>query len=119
MRWGVRRLVVVVIAAFAVFGLHGVAIAAPDGACAEASLHHAHGVEGPEANPAFAGLGASATSDGVAIPLAILIGAFLLLGLRRRWITHPVGLDASAQWPSPSQHGRAPPRRSHLSVWRN
>ena len=115
----VQRAAIVALAAFAVFGLHGVAVAAPSGACAEASLHHSQVADVSESNLVLAGVGVSSHSEGIAIPLAIIIGAFLFLSTRRPWAVAPVGDGAQVRRSTEAQHGRSPPRRTQLSVWRN
>jgi hypothetical protein len=113
-----RRLAVLVIATFAIFGLHGVAIAAPDGACADAARHHVQVIDVADVEVTSAGIGASTVSDGVAIPLAILVSALLVVMIRRSFVTVPV--DAGVRMPRQlrDQPGRSPPLRSRLSVWR-
>lgn len=113
-----RRLAIVVVAAFAVFGLHGVAVAAPDGACAQVARHHGQVIDVSDTALMSAGFGVSTPSNGVAIPLAILVSAFLLAVIRRSWVTVPVdpGIRMSRQ--GFNQPGRSPPPRSQLSVWR-
>jgi hypothetical protein len=115
---GARRLTVLVIATFAIFGLHGVAVAAPDGACVDAARHHAQVVDVADVEVTSAGIGAATIGDGVAIPLAILISAFLVMMIRRSFVTVPVDAGVRMRRQLRDQPGRSPPLRSRLSVWR-
>jgi hypothetical protein len=118
MRSIMQRLAIVTVAAFAVFGLHGVAIAAPDGACAEVARHHGHVIDVDDAEVVAAGFGISTAGEGVAIPLAILVSGFLLAVIRRTWGTVPSRAGQRTYRQVGDGSGRSPPLRSQLSVWR-
>lgn len=114
----VQRIIVVAVAAFAIFGLHGVAVAAPDGACAEVARHHGHVIDVDDAEVTAAGFGATSAGEGVAIPLAILVSGFLLAVIRRTWVTVRPDVGQRTYRPVGNRPGRSPPLRSQLSVWR-